>query len=184
VVGLPGDQLRVQGGRLLVQGVPMVRDQLLNYFFVVYPGLERLLTSHPNLSENYQPTFLLRLLPDGVDLHLDFPNQGFTPYFLGRSQLAHLIGIPSDQLTLEPGKVYINGVALSEPYTAEDPDYDCPGECLFKLPVVVPQGEYFVMGDNRNNSRDSHEWGFLPRQNIIGKAWVRFWPLNRLGFIE
>ena len=47
----------------------------------------------------------------------------------------------------------------------------------------MPQGEYFVMGDNRGDSEDSRVWGFLPRRNIIGKAFVVYWPLDRLGFL-
>jgi signal peptidase I len=81
--------------------------------------------------------------------------------------------------------VYINGKLLPEDYINEDPDYTCPGECFVGAgkTFTIPANNYFVMGDNRNNSRDSHVWGTLPRQNMIGKAFVRFWPLNRLGLL-
>jgi signal peptidase I len=49
-------------------------------------------------------------------------------------------------------------------------------------PAIVPQNQYFVLGDNRNHSDDSHLWGFLPKQNLIGHAAFRFYPLNRVGF--
>ncbi|NET52376.1 MAG: signal peptidase I, partial [Merismopedia sp. SIO2A8] len=48
-------------------------------------------------------------------------------------------------------------------------------------PVEVPSGEYLVLGDNRNHSYDSHDWGFVPRHQIIGRAAIRFWPLHRFG---
>ena len=48
----------------------------------------------------------------------------------------------------------------------------------------VPEGHYLVLGDNRENSYDSHYWGFVPRKNLIGRATVRFWPLNRLGPLD
>ncbi|MEM6869330.1 MAG: signal peptidase I, partial [Cyanobacteria bacterium P01_C01_bin.121] len=51
-------------------------------------------------------------------------------------------------------------------------------------PVTVPAGQLFVMGDNRNDSNDSHVWGFLPIENVIGRALLRFWPLDKAGTIS
>ncbi len=63
---------------------------------------------------------------------------------------------------------------MNEPYEMEEPNY-------IYGPIIVPEETYFVMGDNRNNSNDSHCWGVLPRENIIGKAFIRYWPLNDFG---
>ena len=98
-------------------------------------------------------------------------NTGSDAYYIKR-----VIGLPGDEITVAQGRVYINGKALVEPYEAEPPEY-------IYGPKKVPEGMLFVMGDNRNNSADSHVWGFLPEENVKGKAFVRFWPLNRMGKI-
>ncbi|MBF2009716.1 signal peptidase I [Chlorogloeopsis fritschii PCC 9212] len=90
--------------------------------------------------------------------------------------IKRVIGEPGKIVTINSGKVYINGQPLQENYIAEPPNQPF-------APVVVPEEEFFVMGDNRNDSNDSRYWGFLPRKNIIGRAVFRFWPLERIGFI-
>lgn len=75
------------------------------------------------------------------------------------------------------GKVYVNNQALIEPYIAAPPNY-------LLEPVKVPPDQFFVMGDNRPNSNDSHVWGFLPSQNIIGRAVLRFYPFDRIGKVN
>ncbi len=91
--------------------------------------------------------------------------------------IKRVIGKPGQTIRVANGKVYVNKQPLTEPYIAAPPDYQLD-------PVTVPAGEYFVMGDNRSNSNDSHVWGFLPAENIIGRAWVRFFPLKRIGIVE
>ena len=90
--------------------------------------------------------------------------------------IKRIIGKPGQIVSVNNGKVYINEQPLSEDYIAEPPAYQL-------VPVQIPQDEFFVMGDNRNDSNDSHVWGFLPKQNIIGRAVFRFFPLDRIGLV-
>lgn len=86
-----------------------------------------------------------------------------------------IIGLPGDQIEVHGGKVSINGTPVDENFTAE-PAYTDFG------PVYVPEGSYFVMGDNRNRSDDSRgSVGFLPRDQIIGRAVARYWPVLKLA---
>jgi signal peptidase I len=94
--------------------------------------------------------------------------------------IKRVIGIPGDHVVIKNKHVYVNGVALNEPYIAAEPTY---APCTY-CDVTVPKGQLFVMGDNRNNSSDSHEWGLLPRDNVIGRAWVSYWPLPDLTFLH
>jgi len=91
--------------------------------------------------------------------------------------IKRVIGLPGDTVEVKEGKVFINKQPLQEKYIEEIPQYPYG-------PVVVAPNSYLVLGDNRNASCDSHYWGFVPRQNIIGRAIVRFWPLNRTGSID
>ncbi len=91
--------------------------------------------------------------------------------------IKRIMGLPGETVQVKGGKVYVDGQEITEKYISEDPNYDYG-------PVVVPEGEYLVLGDNRNNSYDSHYWGFVPKDKIIGKAFVRFWPFNRLGSLD
>ena len=94
-----------------------------------------------------------------------------------KAYIKRLIGIEGDLIAVQDGKVYRNGEALNETYIAEVPNYRM-------REITVPQGYYWMMGDNRNYSNDSHIWGFLPKQNVIGKAAIRFFPFgDRLGAI-
>ena len=93
--------------------------------------------------------------------------------------IKRLMGLPGDIIEVKDGAVYRNHKRLTEPYLME------PGRIEYERePIKVPRGMLFVMGDNRNDSNDSHEWGPLDRKRVIGKAMVRFWPLNRVGLVR
>lgn len=93
--------------------------------------------------------------------------------------IKRIIGVPGDVVDAVNGVIKVNGIPLSEPYIAETPFYNGHWE--------VPTGMLFVLGDNRNDSSDSHAWGFVPIENVIGKAIVIYWPppdwklVNHLG---
>lgn len=97
-------------------------------------------------------------------------------YAKDQAFIKRIIGESGQIVSIANGKVYLNSEPLQEDYIAEPPAYQWG-------PFQVPSEEFFVMGDNRNDSNDSHIWGFLPRKNIIGRARFRFWPLNRIGFV-
>ena len=82
--------------------------------------------------------------------------------------IKRVIGLPGDVVEAHDRRIWVNGVALNEPYINAPPNYT--GNW------VVTEDEYFVLGDNRNNSSDSHVWGTLPKENIIGKVVFCYWP--------
>jgi signal peptidase I len=96
-----------------------------------------------------------------------------------KSYIKRVIGEPGDRVRVDEGTVYVNGQALDEPYVpAEYRDHVSTPE------MVVPQGEYFVLGDHRSSSNDSRTWGTVPRRFIYGKAVFVYWPLERLGLLN
>lgn len=86
----------------------------------------------------------------------------------GQDLIKRVIGLPGETVNISNGSVTINGVKLQETYIAQDP--------LYYGEWTVPDGYLFVLGDNRNDSRDSHQWGLLPLENVIGKSVLIYWP--------
>ena len=107
-----------------------------------------------------------------------FPPTGKKEYYIKR-----IIGLPGETVQIdENGNIYINGELLEENYGAET--IQNPGRAV--NPITLGDDEYFVMGDNRNNSKDSRseEVGNVKRSQIIGRAWLRIWPLNKFGLLK
>ncbi|WP_296452506.1 signal peptidase I [Vulcanococcus sp.] len=91
--------------------------------------------------------------------------------------IKRVVGQPGDAVEVRGGELLRNGTAVAEPWRQEPIDYSFG-------PLSVPEGNVLVLGDNRNASLDSHIWGPLPRQEVIGTAVFRYWPLNRFGVIR
>jgi signal peptidase I len=91
--------------------------------------------------------------------------------------LKRVIGVPGDRIEIRRGVVRLNGAALVEPYVRFRDRADA-------APLVVPPGEYYVLGDNRANSDDSRVWGFVPESDLIGRAMLAVWPLDHFGAIR
>jgi signal peptidase I len=94
----------------------------------------------------------------------------------GQDLIKRVIGLPGETVKVSEGMVTINGQELQEPYIAQDPLYF--GEW------TVPEGYLYVLGDNRNDSRDSHQWGLLPIENVIGKSVLIYWPPSEWKIIN
>jgi signal peptidase I len=88
-----------------------------------------------------------------------------------KSYIKRIVGLPGQTLMIEDGKVSINGKLIEVPYM----NADFLSQDSLPAPVKIPDGHYFVLGDNRRNSSDSRYWGTVPRNLIYGKYWFRYW---------
>ena len=149
------------------------------------------------------------LLANEIQYRVSSPADGQIAVFVPPPQVPELgdtdfikrvIAGPGDTLRIHNGVVYRNGVAIPEPYVKQKPDYELeltdydlivdgipldssravvPPKQQWQAPDRVPNGYYVMLGDNRNNSDDSHLWGFLKRDQFVGHAFVVFWPVTR-----
>jgi signal peptidase I len=103
-----------------------------------------------------------------------------TPQESQQTFIKRVVGGPGDRIAIIGGHVYRNGVAEKDPYIEQ---CAAAGSCNFPQPIVVPPGEYFMMGDNRGASDDSRFWGPVPDSWLIGIAFFTYWPPDRIGFL-
>ncbi|MBV8602979.1 MAG: signal peptidase I [Candidatus Eremiobacteraeota bacterium] len=180
-------------------------------FFIPSGSMEPTLQVHDVLLVN---EFEYRFLPPKHGDIVVFP----PPIDSTNDFIKRLMGAPGDTLRIHNGTVYRNGAALSEPYTAQKPAYELeiknfgiyvdgnrldpalahiPPKSAWTSPDRIPDGYYFMMGDNRNNSEDSHIWGFAQLHgtfasgylkgkpaHFTGHAFLLFWPLNRFRILH
>jgi signal peptidase I len=125
---------------------------------------------------------------DKLSYRLHAPQRGDIVVFIAppnpsENYVKRIIGVPGDVITVNGTKVTVDGVLLQEPYVAPQ-DQGNPFRSEFN--IVVPPDKYFVLGDNRAVSDDSRDWGFLPKQNIIGRGLFVYWPpsINNFGFVH
>lgn len=117
------------------------------------------------------------LLINNLSYYLSDPQRGEIIVFHHPTSelnlIKRVIGVPGDHVVIENGTVSVNGQALTEPYISAAPNY--------RGQWTVPEENYFVLGDNRNASSDSHTWSFLPDDHIVGRADIIYWPFADWG---
>lgn len=128
------------------------------------------------------------ILTDKISYRFHLPKKGDVIVFKAPRNpdfdyIKRIIAIPSDTVSIKDGYVYVNEQQLNENYIKSE-TIILPGQYLKEgQELKLGEDEYFVLGDNRSHSSDSRQWGTVPRKDIIGKAFFRYWPLSKFGFI-
>jgi signal peptidase I len=122
-----------------------------------------------------------RLVVEKVSYHFHGPRQGDIVVLRSPQSsellIKRVIGLPGETVEIRQGRVYINGQELDEPYRERSTGGNWG-------PIIVPPLRVFVLGDNRGFSNDSRAFGMVPIDNIVGRAWVSYWPLDEVGTVR
>jgi signal peptidase I len=149
-------------------------------FLVIRAGVQNFRIEGQSMEPNFHDGQYL--LVSKVDYMLGTPQRGDVVVFIAPTNqekdfIKRVIGLPGETVEIHEGRILINGKELPQNYTVNTGTYTYG-------PVSVGPDELFVLGDNRNYSSDSHSWGMLPRKDLIGKAWVSYWPPHQWGVIQ
>jgi signal peptidase I len=118
------------------------------------------------------------------DIVVFTPPKGWASGTTDTPYIKRVIGIGGDTITIHDGKVFVNNVQLVEPYVFQENGKPQETEDVLQTGEwVVPQGELFLMGDHRQSSADSREFGTVAVDKVIGRAWLRYWPINTLEIL-
>lgn len=156
---------------------------LLFRSFILQPFLVEGQSMEPNFHDGQF------LLVDRINYKLRPPQRGEVIIFrypknTNEDYIKRIIGLPGENVQIENGKVLINNQLLDESYLPRGTKTNVSSSISNNLNITLGPEEYFVLGDNRNNSSDSREWGTVPKQNIIGRAWFSVYPLADFGKIK
>lgn len=153
------------------------------YLFFFQPHQVKGSSMMPNfLNEEY-------LLTNKITYRLQEPKRGDVIVFRAPKNqeyeyIKRIIGLLGESIKIENGNVFIDGKKLEEKYLPKGLRTHS-GNFLKEGEVFsIPKDQYFVIGDNRDQSSDSREWGTVPKENIVGKAWLRYWPLDKFGLVK
>jgi len=150
----------------------VLRSYAVASFFIPSGSMEPTLQVHDLLIADKLSYKVLQHNPERGDVMIfQYPRDRKTDY------IKRVIGLPGETVEVREGVVYVNGNPLDEEYIAEKPTRDFG-------PEMVPSGNYFMMGDNRNHSSDSRVWGFVPRSYFEGRALFVFWPPQRMRLVK
>ncbi len=176
---------QTQGFRLAFELKSWFRDILFAFaiaifivIFVIQPVKVEGTSMQPRLVDQ-ERIFVNRFIYRFKDIHRGDVVVFWYPRDRSKSFIKRIVGVPGDAVEIQNGTVYVNGARVYEPYL--DPEFR--DEKSFRK-VIVPPGQYFVLGDHRNSSNDSRSWGFVARQLIYGKAIFSYWPVSRVGIVE
>ncbi len=146
--------------------------------FIIQPVKVEGTSMQPRLADQ-ERIFINRFIYRFTDIQRGDVVVFWYPKDRSKSFIKRILAVPTDEVEIRHGSVYVNNIRVDEPYLrAEYRDYSS-----FQK-AVVPPDRYFVLGDHRNSSNDSRNWGFVPRDLIYGKAIFSYWPVTRLGFVE
>lgn len=138
-----------------------------------------------------EPNFHNRefLLVDRISYKFNQPQRGQVIIFKfpknpSEDYIKRIIGVPGDNIKVEAGQVYVNGNIISQDFLPDGAQTNVSSSRSNSLELTLNQNEFFVMGDNRDNSSDSREWGIVPQANLIGRAWFIVYPFNYFGLVK
>ena len=158
------------------------------YLFLLQPHQVKGASMKPNFTDGEY------ILTDKISYRFSKPQRGDVIIFQSPTDpdvdfIKRIIGLPEEKVKITDGKIIIyngehkDGFTLNEPYETKGPTSGGK-EVPQNTEVSIGQNQYFVLGDNRVESFDSRSWGMLDKGKITGKAWLRYWPLNKLGFVQ
>ncbi len=146
-------------------------------FFLIQAAVQSSVVVFSSMEPNLHPG--QRLLISKVVYKFHEPERGDVIVFpnpnnADEDYIKRIVGLPGETIEIKDGVVYINGLKLDEPYIKDPPSHPFPEQ-------KIPEDNYFVLGDNRNNSTDSRTGWTVPLESIVGKAWISTWPPSEWG---